>query len=222
MRLISRWQNSAGERVRIALGLKGLAFDYLPVGTLSPAVWRRVNPQGLLPALQVGDRVIAQSAAILEYLEERYPQRPLLPADPLDRAEARAFAQLIASDLHPLNNNRVRRYLAERMAQPEPAIRDWYRHWMRTGLAALEAGLAARRRRSRFCFGETPGWAELHLVPQLANARRFDVDLSEYPGLLDVEGLCVPLKAFRDARPEAQPDYPGTAGSRGAEAPPPR
>lgn len=210
MRLISRWQNSAGERVRIALGLKGLAFDYLPVSALSPAVWRRVNPQGLLPALQVGDRVIAQSTAILEYLEECHPRRPLLPADPLDRAEARAFAQLIASDLHPLNNNRVRHYLADRMAQPDAAIRDWYRHWIDLALSALEAGQRVRPRRSRFCFGELPGWAELHLVPQLANARRFDIDLAPYPRLLDVEGFCTPLKAFRDARPEAQPDCPAS------------
>jgi maleylacetoacetate isomerase len=210
MRLYTRWQNSAGERVRIALNLKGLGYEYVAVGSLPPGEYRRLNPQGLMPALDVGDgRVVAQSTAILEYLEETHPEPALLPADPVLRAGARAFSQLIASDLHPINNNRVRRYLAERLGAGARDVLAWYRHWVGLALAALEETLARRRRDWPFCFGEGPGWADLHLAPQMANARRFNCDLSPYPRLVAVDARCAALDAFRRARPEAQPDYPG-------------
>ena len=213
MRLYTRWRNSAGERVRIALNLKGLGYEYVAVGSLPPGEYRRLNPQGLMPALQVGGgRVIAQSTAILEYLEETHPEPALLPADPILRAEARAFAQLIASDLHPINNNRVRKYLSERLGAGEEEVLAWYRHWVGLALAALEEALARRRRDRPFCFGDGPGWADLHLVPQMANARRFDCDLSPYPRLLAVDARCAGLEAFRRARPEAQPDRPPILG----------
>lgn len=208
MQLYSRWQNSAGERVRIALNLKGLAYEYVAVGSLPAGEYQELNPQGLMPALRVGGHVIAQSTAILEYLEETHPSPPLLPADPFLRARARAFAQLIASDLHPLNNNRVRKYLSARIGAGEAEVRAWYRHWIGLAFTALEAALAARPRDWPFCFGDAPGWADLHLVPQMANARRFDCDLGPYPRLRAVDARCRPLDAFQRARPEAQPDHP--------------
>ena len=212
MQLFSRWQNSAGERVRIALNLKGVPYEYIAVGSLPPGEYRRLNPQGLMPALRVDDKVIAQSTAILEYIEETHPLPALLPSEPILRAQARAFAQLIACDLHPLNNNRVRKYLADRLEVSEADLRTWYHHWTALALTALEAALAARPREWPFCFGNRPGWAELHLVPQLANARRFDCDLADYPILREVDARCRILDALRQARPEAQPDHPDATG----------
>lgn len=208
MQLFSRWQNSAGERVRIALNLKGIDYEYVPVGSLPRGEYKRLNPQGLMPAMRIGDRVIAQSAAILEYLEETRPDSPLLPSDAVQRAEARSFAQLITSDLHPINNNRIRKYLADELDASEAAVLGWYRHWMEWGLSALETTLKNRREETPFCYGTTPGWAELHLIPQLANARRFDFDVGPFTRLLEIEARCVSLPAFQKARPEAQPDYP--------------
>ena len=209
MRLYTQWRNSAGERVRIALHLKAVDYEYVAISSLPPGEYRRLNPQGLMPALQVGERVFAQATAILEYLEETHPAPALLPMDPVARAEARSFAQLITSDLHPLNNNRVRKYLAGALGADQEAVRGWYHHWLKSGFDALETTLDRRAERWPFCFGEQPGWADLHLVPQLANARRFDFDLAAYPALLAVEARCRELPAFRLARPEAQPDFPG-------------
>lgn len=209
MQLYSRWQNSAGERVRIALNLKGLEYGYVAVGSLRPGEYRAINPQGLLPALRVGRHVIAQSTAILDYLEEAHPRLPLLPADPILRA--RAFAQLIASDLHPINNNRVREYLKAQLGASETGVQAWYEHWIGVAFTALEATLAARPVDWPFCFGDVPGWADLHLAPQMANARRFGCDLSPYPLLGIVDSRCQSRDEFRRARPEAQPDYPRTA-----------
>lgn len=208
MQLYSRWQNSAGERVRIALNLKGLEYDYVSVASLRPGEYQAINPQGLMPALRVGQHVIAQSGAILEYLEETHPRPPLLPADPIQRAQARAFAQLIASDLHPINNNRVRKYLGVRLGVDGAGVQAWYEHWVSIAFTALEAALAARSTDWPFCFGDAPGWADLHLAPQIANARRFGCDLSPYPLLRAMDARCCLLHDFRRARPEAQPDYP--------------
>jgi maleylacetoacetate isomerase len=210
MRLYTQWRNSAGERVRIALHLKAIDYEYVAIPSLPPGEYRRLNPQGLMPALQVGDRIFAQATAILEYLEETHPRPALLPADPVLRAEVRSFAQLITSDLHPLNNNRVRKYLAGSLGADPEAIQRWYHHWLKTGLDALEATLGRRAQPWPFCFGDRPGWADLHLVPQLANARRFDFDLDGYPALLGIDARCRALEAFHRARPEAQPDFPGT------------
>lgn len=208
MRLYTRWQNSAGERVRIALNLKGIAYDYVPVGSLSREAYLSVNPQGLMPALDVDGKVIAQSAAILAFLDETFPDPPLLPADPLLRAEARAFGAHIAAEMHAIAVNRVRNYLEEDLALGRAGVARWIRHWHGLALTALEAALARRAIDWPFCFGETPGWADLHLVPQLATSRRNGVDLSPYRLLLAVEANCVVLDAFRRARPEVQPDFP--------------
>jgi maleylpyruvate isomerase len=211
MRLYTAAQNSAGERVRIALNLKGLAYEYVAIPLLPPGEYKRLNPQGLMPAMEIDGRVVGQSTAILEYLEETHPEPPLLPKDPVRRAAARAFGQAIAADLHPINNNRVRKFLGARMGVSEAAIRSWYHHWVALAFAALEETLRRRAPATRFCFGDAPGWAECHLVPQMANARRFEVDLSAYPLLVAVDAACTGLDAFKRARPEAQVDYEARA-----------
>jgi maleylacetoacetate isomerase/maleylpyruvate isomerase len=208
MRLISRWQNSAGERVRIALNLKGISYRYIPVGSLEAGEYHRLNPQGLLPALDIGGHVVPQSSAILAYIEESYPDPSLLPEDPVLRAQARGFAAHIASEMHSLTVQRVRRFLMDERGGGEAKVKRWAQHWLGLGFTALEETLAKREIQSPFCFGNRPGWADLHLVPQMSNARRLGHDLSPYPLLLSVEQRCVVLEAFRSARPEAQPDFP--------------
>lgn len=208
MKLYTYHRNSAGERVRIALNIKGIPYEYVSVPKLGWDAYRSINPQGLMPAVEIEGHVFAQSTAILEFLEERYPEPALLPADPYLRADARAFAQLIACDLHPLNNNRVWKFLEAEMHLADAQLRGWYRHWVATGFAALEAALARRATQWPFCFGEQPGWAYLHLVPQMRNARRFECDLAPYPNLRAVDDRCVGLDVFRRAEPRFQPDYP--------------
>ncbi len=216
MKLHSYFRSSASYRVRIALNLKGLAFDYAPVhlardgGEQFLPDFRSLNPQALVPVLEDGDDRLTQSLAIIEYLDERHPDPPLLPAAPAARARVRALAQAIACDLHPLNNLRVLRYLAGELALPDAARTGWYRHWVAVGLDALEARLAGEAAAGPFCHGDRPGLADCCLVPQLYNARRFACDLSGYPTLLAIEERCRTLDAFRRAAPEEQPD--GAAG----------
>lgn len=195
--------------MRIALHLKGLPFDYVPATELGEERYREINPQGLLPALEIDGAVVAQSTAILELLEERYPSPPLLPGDDLERAEIRAFAQLIACDLHPLNSRRTRAYLADPMGLSEREILAWYRHWASRGLGGLEASLRRRSGAGLFCFGSQPTLADLHLVPLLYNCRRYDCDLSPYPALLAAETACRQHSAFRAAAPEYLSDFRG-------------
>lgn len=209
LRLFSMHRNSAGWRVRIALGLKGIPYEYVAVPQLAPGEYLRLNPQGLMPALEIDGEIVAQSGAIMELLEELWPEPSLFPADPLVRARARAFGQLIACDLHPINNTRIRKYLAGPMRQPEPRVAEWVRHWSAVALASLEASLQHGARASRFAFGSEPGFAELHLVPQLYNCRRFGCDLSAYPRLLSIEAECRGIAAFKAAAPEQMPDYGG-------------
>lgn len=209
MKLYSRWRNSAGERVRIALNLKGIAYEYVPAGSLPPGEYRRMNPQGLLPTLEVDGQFIAQSGAILEYLEDTFPEPPLLPADPILRAQARAFGAHVAAEMHAITVNRVRTFIDVDLGLGKAGVDRWTTHWLTAGFAALEGTLASRRHPWPFCFGEEPGWADLHLVPQLGNGRRLGVDVSPYPLLVGVEANCAGLEAFRRAAPEAQVDYPG-------------
>lgn len=206
--LYSYHRNSAGQRVRTALNLKGIDYRYVSVAEIGWDAYREINPQGLMPALKIGERIVAQSTAILEYLEAAYPEPPLLPDDPVVAAEIRAFAQLIACDMHPLNNNRVRCFLESDMGASEAAILHWYRHWIAQGFASLEATLRSRPRDGDFCFGDRPGMADLCLVPQVQNARRFDCDLTPYPLICAVDEACRALPAFQAALPENQPDYP--------------
>lgn len=209
LRLHSRYQNSAGQRVRIVLNLKGIGYEYVPVPSASSPEYRAINPQGLMPALEIDGRIVAQSLAIIGLLEELYPEPPMLPADPFERAEARAFALLIAADLHPINNNRVRKYLAGPIGASEAQVDGWYKHWVATAFESLETALARRTRATRYGFTDAPGLAEACLVPQMANARRFGCDLAPYPLLNALDAACRDLPSFVAARPEMQVDFPG-------------
>lgn len=207
LRLHTRYQNSAGERVRIVLHLKGLAYDYVAIPSLSGAEYRRINPQFLMPALEADGHVITQSLAIIELLEELHPDPPVLPAEPFARACARAFAAVIAADLHPVTVNRVRRYLAEELKADDAALAEWYRHWTKAAFETLEALLERRDRPTQFAYSDAPGLAEACLVPAMRNARRFDCDLAPYPLLQAMDAQCRHLEPFRRAAPESQPDF---------------
>jgi maleylpyruvate isomerase len=210
--LYSYFRSSAAWRVRIALGLKGLAYTTHPVhllrggGQQQGELYRALNPQGLVPTLVDGPDALTQSLAIVEYLEERHPEPPLLPRDPWGRAQVRAMALAVACDIHPLNNLRVLRYLRHELGQDDEGVARWYRHWVEEGLAALEALVARAPGRGDFCWGDRPGLADLCLVPQLANARRHDADLDGVPTLLAIEANCLELPAFAKAAPARQPD----------------
>jgi maleylacetoacetate isomerase len=208
--LYDYWRSSAAYRVRIALNLKGLAYQAVPVhlvkdgGQQHSADYRALNPQGLLPLLVDGNQRIAQSLAILEYLEERYPQPALLPRDHGQRAQIRNIALHIACDIHPLNNLRVLQYLSSELGVDAAGKDAWYRHWVTTGLAAVEQGL--QQQATELSLGERPGLLEACLIPQVYNARRFNCDLHAYPRILAVVERCNSLPAFINAAPEVQPD----------------
>jgi maleylacetoacetate isomerase len=212
MRLHGYWRSSAAWRVRIALNLKRLEWTSVPVhlvrdgGEQRMPAFRALNPQGLVPALEIDGLVLTQSLAIIEYLDETRPTPPLLPAEPAGRARVRSLAQLVASDVHPLNNLRVLQYLQHTL-DIDTAGRDaWYRHWVTEGLRALEARLAREPATGRFCHGGAPGLADCCLVPQLYNARRFHCELDGFPTLLRIEAACGELEAFRAAAADFQPD----------------
>jgi maleylpyruvate isomerase len=212
MKLYGFFRSSASYRVRIALNLKRLDYGQIPIHLrrgggeqLSPS-YKTVNPQALVPTLEDGGRLIPQSLAIIEYLEERYPEPPLLPRDPADRAIVRGMALAIACEIHPIQNLRVLNYLRNELKHSEEDINSWARHWIALGLSALEQTVLSSSKQPRFCFGEAPSLADLCLVPQLYNARRFGCDLSAYTALLGIETNCVALPAFAKAAPENQPD----------------
>ena len=210
MRLIGYFRSSAAYRVRIALNLKGLTAEHSPVhlarGEQKEPAFAALNPQKLVPVLEDGSDRLFQSLAILEYLEETHPEPPLLPVEPAGRARVRALTQIVACEIHPLNNLRVLGYLTGELEITEEAKQAWYRHWIAEGLGALEAILAGSPDTGRFCHGDTPGLADICLVPQLFNARRFDCPLSDYPNLLRIDAECEGLPAFRDAAPGVQLD----------------
>lgn len=214
LRLYSYWRSSAAYRVRIALNLKGLDCQIFPVhlvkdgGEQHAPGYRAVNPQGLVPALQHGQRLVRQSMAIIEYLDESFADRPLLPATARERARVRGLAQVIACDMHPLGNLRVLQYL-EREFKATPEQREaWIRHWLALGFQAIEALLAENPSTGAFCDGEHPGMADCLLVPMAYNARRFGLDLTPFPTVRRIDAHCLALEAFRRAAPEAQPDAP--------------
>lgn len=212
MKLHGYWRSSAAWRVRIALNLKGLDWISSPVhlvrdgGEQRKPAFLRLNPQGLVPALETAEGVFTQSLAIIEYLEERYPEPRLLPPEPAGRARVRSLAQLLASDLHPLNNLRVLQYLRDRLGIDDERRDGWYRHWVMEGLGALETRLAGEPATGVFCHGDTPGLADCCLVPQLYNARRYACPLGGFPTLLRIDAACSELEAFRRAEADAQPD----------------
>jgi len=204
------FRSSASYRVRIALNLKGLPYDYRPVhlnrggGEQYAPAFRQLNPLAVVPVLKDGDVRLTQSLAIIEYLDELHPEPPLLPRSPAERARVRALSLSIACEIHPLNNLRVLGYLTRTLGVHTDAKNDWYRHWVALGLAALESEIESGPPGS-FCHGDTPSLADCCLIPQLFNARRFECDLSGYPRLLAIEERCASLPAFRDAAPDRQP-----------------
>lgn len=212
MKLYNYFRSSASYRVRIALQLKALPYEYVAIhlnrggGEQFSSEFRALNPQSLVPVLEGGAEPLTQSLAILEYLDELHPEPPLLPKGAFERARVRALALTIACDIHPLNNLRVLNYLKSELGVSADAKLRWYRHWLGAGLSAFEAQLANSRYTGRFCHGDSPGLADCCLVPQLFNARRFECDLSSYPTLLAVERACNELPSFREAAPERQPD----------------
>lgn len=210
MRLYGYFRSSAAFRVRIALNLKNLpvehAFIHLRRGDQGGADYRAVNPQGLVPALEVDGERMIQSLPIIEYLDERHPEPPLLPSGEAGRARVRALAAIVACDIHPLNNLRVLRYLSRQLGHDQDAIETWYNHWIAEGFAALEALLAGDKRTGAFCHGERPGLADIALVPQVVNSERYRLDLSPYPTIARIFATCMKLDAFAAAHPDRQPD----------------
>ena len=212
LQLYSYWRSSAAYRVRIALHHKGLPFETVPKhlvrdgGEQRKADYLAVNPQGLVPALAIGEHVIAQSLAICEYLEETHPEPRLLPGDALDRAAIRGLALAVACDIHPLNNLSVLNHLRAGFGADDAAISRWMAHWMQRGFGALEQRVHQLPNDGRHCYGATVTLADVCLVPQMANARRFKVDVSAFPKLVAICAHLETLPAFVAARPEAQPD----------------
>jgi len=210
VRLYTYFRSSAAFRVRIALNLKGLAYEprfvHLAKGEHRQPEFAQVNAQALLPALELDDSTrLNQSLAIIEYLEEKHPKPALLPADALGKARVRSLSYLIASEIHPVNNLRVLQHLKRALGQNEEQVNSWYRHWIADGLAKLEAELA-RRGTGRFSHANEPSMADCCLVPQIFNAKRYNCDLAPYPTTMRVFEQCMKLEAFDRAQPSKQPD----------------
>lgn len=210
MKLYGFFRSGTSHRLRIALNLKGLPYELVPVDLRTEqhlgADYRALNPQGLVPALDVGGQVLIQSPAIIEWLEERHPQPPLLPADAGARARVRALAAIVGCDIHPVNNRRILMALREQFGANEAAVEQWCARWIGDGFAAYETLLAQDGARGRYSFGDAPTLADAYLIPQVESARRFKVDLTPYPLIRAVDEACHQLDAFRRAAPAVQPD----------------
>jgi maleylacetoacetate isomerase len=210
MKLYTFFRSSAAFRVRIALNLKGLQYESLPKAFARnehrAPEYLALNPQGLIPALATDGVVLSQSLAIIEYLNERHPTPPLLPEDPIDRARVRSMAMAIACEIHPLNNLRVLNYLRDSLQQDDAGVGTWYRHWVSEGFRGLEVQAREFSAKGRYCFGDAVSIADVLLVPQMFNARRFKTDLTPFPTLVGISTHLEALPAFAAARPEVQPD----------------
>ncbi|MDH5539259.1 MAG: maleylacetoacetate isomerase [Rhizobacter sp.] len=210
MQLYNYFRSSASYRVRIALALKGLEYDYLAVHLAKNEHLAKdfvaMAPSQLVPLLKDGDAVLAQSLAIIEYLDETHPNPPLLPGNALARARIRALTLDIACEIHPLNNLRVLRYLVHDLKVSEEDKNRWYRHWVESGLEAVERQLSGHPATGRYCHGDTPTMADCALVPQIHNAQRFDCRLEHVPTVMRIFGECMQLDAFGKTQPSACPD----------------
>ena len=210
MKLYGFFRSGTSHRLRIALRLKGLGVEYVPVdlrtGQHLTDEYKALNPQGLVPALVHQGRVLIQSPAIIEWLEERYPTPALIPADIDDRARVRAMAATAGCDIHPINNRRVLEALRKSFGADEAAVTGWCEHWIAAGFDALGTMLSADARRGDFCFGNTPSLADVYLVPQVESARRFKVDMTRWPRIRAIDTACAQIEAFRLAAPALQPD----------------
>jgi maleylacetoacetate isomerase len=210
MKLYTYFRSSAAFRVRIALNLKGIAYESISTALLKNehrnADYLALNPQGLVPALDTGAGVLSQTLAIVEYLEEAHPAPPLLPADPIGRARVRSLALAIACDIHPLNNLRVLNHLRHELAQDKDQVNEWCRHWISEGFKGIEASAREYSTRGNFIYGDAVSIADVCLLPQIFNARRVDLDLTPFPTLVKIGRHLESIPAFADARPEVQPD----------------
>ena len=210
MILFDYFRSSAAYRVRIALALKGLSADLVSVhlgkGQQYGEAFSAVSPQNLVPVLEDAGHRMFQSLAIIEYLEERYPEPALLPRDPFERARVRSLALIVACEIHPLNNPRVLNYVTGKLGASEDQKLEWYHHWVKMGFTALERRLMSEPHTGRFCHGDSPGLADCALVPQVANANRFKVDLSDFPTIRRINDACLALAPFQRASPQNQPD----------------
>lgn len=213
MKLYTFFRSSASYRVRIALNMKGLTYEQVGIhlrrggGEQLMPTYRAINPQALVPALEDGGKILTQSLAIIEYLEETNPNPPLLPKNPADRALVRSMALVIACEVHPIQNLRVLNYVKATYNQTDEQLNSkWAQHWIDLGLSALQEMILAQPKRGKFCFGDAPTLADICLIPQLGNARRYGCDLSKYPAILEIEKNCNALPAFAKAAPEKQPD----------------
>jgi len=210
MKIHNYFRSGTSHRLRIVLNLKGLDWDYVAVDLRAEehfdAAFKALNPQGFVPTLVDGDLVLTQSPAIIEWLEERYPTPPLLPANPNDRARVRALAALVGCDIHPLNNRRVLEYLRQTLHCDETAVLDWCGEWIKRGFDALEQMLADDAARGSFCFGHKPTLADAYLVAQVESARRFKVNMDLYPLISSIDRACGDIDEFRRSAPAVQPD----------------
>jgi len=210
MKLYTFFRSSASFRVRIAMNYKGLKYEpaivSLPKGEHLETKYRSVNSQGLVPALDDAGRILTQSLAIIEYLDEVHPEPKLLPSDPLDRAYVRALSQIVACEIHPLNNLRTLKYIRKTYGLDDDGVNAWYRHWIAEGFEMMESFLKRERKHGKFCFRDQVTMADCCLVPQVFNAQRYNCDLNPYPAVMRLHEECMKLEAFIAAQPSRQPD----------------
>ena len=210
LKLYGYFRSSASYRVRIALNMKGLDYEqvsiHLAKGRQYTPEFSQVSPQNLVPVLEHDGRRLYQSLAIIDYLDEKFPHPPLLPVDLMKRNRVRSLALIIACEIHPLNNTRALAYLTDTLKLTDEQKTAWYRHWVSVGFTAIEKRLAAEKETGQFCHGDTPGFADITLVPQVANANRFNIDLGPFPVIRRINENCLALEPFKNAMPQNQPD----------------